>query len=79
MTYYTIQDFIVGESGDPAFPAFVGLGPCAMKTTYNDYGILVAMMTNQNRRFGRQMQLKERGDLSNTPSLRNSNGGNDND
>ena len=72
MTYYTIQDFIVGESGDPAFPAFVGLGPCAMKTTYTDYGFLVAMMTNQNRRFGRQQQLKERGDLSNNPTLRNS-------
>jgi hypothetical protein len=79
MTYYTIQDFIVGESGDPAFPAFVGLGPCAMKTTYSDYGFLVAMMTNQNRRFGRQTQLKEKGDLSNNPTLRRSNGSGNND
>lgn len=79
MTYYTIKDFVIGETGDPEFPAYVGFTDHAMKTTHNDFGLAVAMMTNQQRRFGRQQQLKERGDLSNNPTLRKRNGGDDND
>ena len=81
MTYYTIKDFVIGETGDPEFPAYVGFTQHAMKTTHNDFGLALAMMTNQQRRFGRQMQLREKGDLSNNPTVRNSygsNGGDDN-
>ena len=79
MTYYTIHDLVIGETGDPDHPALVGVGPSVIKTTQSEFNVAVAMMTNQNRRFGRKQQLKERGDLSNSSTLRNSNGGNDND
>jgi hypothetical protein len=82
MTYYTIHDLVIGETGDPDHPALVGVGPSVIKTTQSEFNVAVAMMTTQNRRFGRQLQLREKGDLSNNPTLRNSNernGGNDND
>jgi hypothetical protein len=82
MTYYTIHDLVIGETGDPDHPALVGVGPSVIKTTQSEFNVAVAMMTNQNRRFGRQQQLKERGDLSNNPIFRNSdrsNGSGNND
>ncbi len=79
MTYYTIKDFVIGETGDPEFPAYVGFTEHAMKTTHGDFGLALAMMTNQQRRFGRQQQLRERGDLSNNPTLRHSDSSNGSD
>ena len=65
MTYYTIHDLVIGETGDPDEPALVGIGPSVIKTTLSEFNFAVSMMTNQNRRFGRQQQLREKGDLSN--------------
>jgi hypothetical protein len=65
MTYYTIDDLMVGETGDPNLPAFIAIGDNIIKATYGDYGLAAGMFANQKRRFGRQQQLIEKGDLSN--------------
>ena len=65
MTYYTIDDLMVGETGDPNLPAFIAIGDNIIKATYGDYGLATGMFANQKRRFGRQQQLIEKGDLSN--------------
>ncbi len=81
MIYYTINDLVIGETGDPDQPALVGVGPSVIKTTHSEFNVAVSMMTNQNRRFGRQQQLRAKGDLSNVHMSNDStdNGGRDND
>lgn len=59
MAIYTFKDFIFGETLDPDQPAHAGLGENVAKGTILEYLQFVSKLSNQARRFGRQLQLKE--------------------
>ena len=59
MTYYNIEDLVIGETMDPQFPAYIALGDNAIKATTSEFAAFDIRVSNQNRRFGRQQQVRE--------------------
>lgn len=59
MTYYNIEDLVIGETMDPQYPAYIAIGQNAIKATTSEFATFDYRVSNQNRRFGRQVQIRE--------------------
>lgn len=59
MTYYNIEDLVIGETMDPHYPAYIAIGQNAIKATTSEFAAFDVRISNQNRRFGRQLQIRE--------------------
>ena len=59
MTYYNIEDLVIGETMDPQYPAYIAIGNNIIKGTTAEFATINRRVGNQQRRFGRQLQLKE--------------------
>jgi hypothetical protein len=60
MTYYNIEDLVIGESTDPLYPSFMALGDNVITGTISQLTAFKRRVGNQLRRFARQSQVKER-------------------
>lgn len=59
MTYYNIEDLVIGETMDPQFPAYMAFGDNVIKGTISQLTAFKRRVGNQLRRFARQSQVKE--------------------
>lgn len=59
MTYYNIEDLVIGESMDPLYPSVMALGDNVITATISQLTAFKKRIGNQLRRFGRQSQVKE--------------------
>ena len=59
MTYYNIEDLVIGETFDPQNPAYIAIGNNIIKGTTSEFAIINRRVSNQHRRFARQSQVKE--------------------
>jgi hypothetical protein len=59
MTYYNIEDLVIGETMDPRYPAYIALGDNAIKVSRAEFAAFDNRVSNQNRRLGRQQQIRE--------------------
>ena len=59
MTYYNIEDLVIGETMDPQYPAYIAIGDNIIKGTTSEFATINRRVGNQHRRFARQSQVKE--------------------
>ena len=59
MTYYNIEDLVIGESMDPLYPSVMALGDNVITATISQLKVFKRRLGNQLRRYARQSQVQE--------------------